>query len=162
MYETVVTVVGNVAAVVDRRQLPDGTVVTNFPLISTQRRYDKTAGRWVDGDRFHVDVTCWRGLAENVAASIEKGDPVVVTGRMYTRSYEHDGRRHWRVTLEAQSVGPDLTWCTAAVNRTRRRTATDTDGAGPASPDAGSSAGSHGAAVAAAPALVGAVPGAEG
>jgi single-strand DNA-binding protein len=124
MYETHVTVVGNVATAIANHRLADGTVVANFRVGSTQRRYDRTGGGWVDGDSLYVDVTCWRSLADNVVASLVKGDPVAVTGRLYTRTFEHEGQRRTAVTLEAQSVAVDLTWCTAVLTRTRRRTAT--------------------------------------
>ena len=129
MYETVITVVGTVITPVDRHRLADGTVVANFRVVSTQRRYDKATGGWVDGEKLYIDVKCWRDLAENAAASLDKSDPVMVSGRLYTRSYEQNGQRRWTVTLEAQSVGPDLAWCTAAVTRSRRRGASADGGA---------------------------------
>jgi single-strand DNA-binding protein len=171
MYETHVTVVGNVATAIAQHRLADGTVVANFRVGSTQRRYDRASGGWVDGDSLYVDVTCWRSLAENAVASLVKGDPVVVTGRLYTRTYEHEGQRRTAVTLEAQSVAADLAWCTAVLTRTRRRTAaasTASDapaddqpepvGAAPlsAAPDGGEEPADGGAR------LVGAAPGNEG
>ena len=123
MYETVMTVVGTVVTPIDSRRLADGTAVANFRVGSTQRRYDRATGGWVDGDKLYVDVKCWRDLAENTTSSLGKGDPVVVTGRLYTRNYEHEGQRRTAMTLEAHSVAADLSWCTAVVTRTRRRTA---------------------------------------
>ena len=49
-------------------------------------------------------MRCWRRLAENAAASLVKGDPVVVTGKLYSRNYEHEGQRRTAVTVEAQNV----------------------------------------------------------
>lgn len=160
MYETVITVVGSVISAVDRHRLPDGTVVANFRMVSTQRRYDRATGGWVDGDKLYIDVKCWRDLAENTVASLGKGDPVVVTGRIYTRGYEQNGQRRWTVTLEAQSVGPDLTWCTAVVNRARRRAAGGADAAGHTG-ERGPS-GDEPVAASGGGALVGAAPGGEG
>lgn len=121
MYDTRLTVVGNLVNAVDLSRLPDGRAVANFRVASTQRRYDRAAGAWVDGDTLYVDVTCWRELAENADASLVKGDPVVVTGRFYTRNYEHEGQRRSAMTLEAHSIGPDLARSTAVVSRMRRR-----------------------------------------
>jgi single-strand DNA-binding protein len=125
MYETQVTIVGNVVNTIDKRELSNGTAVANFRVGSTERRYDKASGGWVDGDRLYVDVTCWRSLAENAAASLVKGDPVVVTGRLFTRNYEHEGQRRSSMTLDANSVAADLSRCTATVTRTRRSAATE-------------------------------------
>jgi single-strand DNA-binding protein len=56
-----------------------------------------------------VRVTCWRRLAEGVNQSVVTGDPLVVTGRMYTRDWVGDDGQH-RVSyeLEAVAVGHDL------------------------------------------------------
>ena len=121
MFETRLTVVGKLVTEVDRRRFADGGVVANFRVVSTERRYDRSAAGWTDGDRLFLDVTCRRQVAENAFASLVKGDAVVVTGRLYTREFEHEGRRRSTVTLEAHSVAADLTWCTAVVNRTGRR-----------------------------------------
>jgi single-strand DNA-binding protein len=167
MFETHMTVVGKLVTGVDQRRFADGSVVANFRVVSTERRYDRTTGGWSDGDKLFLDVTCWRRLAENAFASLVKGDAVVVTGRLYTREFEHEGRRRSTVTLEAQSVAADLAWCTAVLNRTGRRAAAS---AGPETPGDDHRASVDGAAVMDAdtgPAddasrLVGAAPGGEG
>ena len=168
MYETHMTVVGNLATGVTERRFADGTPVANFRVASTERRYDRASGGWGDGDSLYVEVTCRRQLAENAAASLVKGDPVVVTGRLFTRDYEHQGQRRSTMTLEAQSIGADLSWCTAVVSRTRRRPGGQTGGSGSGTEQGGpaesASAASADAARAPddAPRLVGAAPGGEG
>ena len=119
MYETNVTVVGRLATDVGWSRLGDGTVVANFRVASTERRYDRATGGWVDGEKLFVDVRCWRRLAENAAASLVKGDPVVVTGKLYSRNYEHEGQRRTAVTVEAQNVAADLSRCTVVLKRDR-------------------------------------------
>ena len=120
MYETHLTVVGRLATDVDGRRLTSGTTVANFRIASTERRFDQTGGGWGDGDTLFIDVRCWRGLAENAIASLKKGDPVVVTGRVFTRDYEHQGQHRTTTTLEARSVAADLAHCTVVLTRTRR------------------------------------------
>jgi single-strand DNA-binding protein len=135
MYETHVTVVGNLATGVDRNRLTDGTTVAKFRLASTERRYDRTTGGWVDGETLFLDVRCWRALADNANASLVKGDRVVVTGRLYTREYEQEGQRRSAIRLEAQSVAADLSRCTAVLTRTRKQDGTavaDAEGQGDA------------------------------
>jgi single-strand DNA-binding protein len=120
VYETQLTVVGRLASDVDGRRLSSGTTVANFRIASTERRFDQTRGGWGDGDTLYMDVRCWRGLAENAVRSLKKGDPVVVTGRVFTRDYEHQGQRRTAITLEARSVAADLAHCTVLLTRTRR------------------------------------------
>ena len=86
MNETTVTVIGNVVDEPQRRKTEAGISVTNFRVASTARRYDRQDGRWIDGDSLYLKVSCWRQLADNVDRSVVKGDPIVVTGRLYTRS----------------------------------------------------------------------------
>jgi single-strand DNA-binding protein len=120
MHETNMTIVGNVISDPRQRRTAEGTKVVSFRMASNERRYDKAADQWVDGDHLYVTVTCWRRLAAGVAASLVKGDPVMVRGRLYTRDYEVEGQRRYSTEVEAASVGPDLARCTADVQRPRR------------------------------------------
>lgn len=142
MYETHMTLVGTLITPLNRRWLADGTCVVSFRVASNTRRYDRASDGWVDGDRVYLSVTCWRRLAANVYASFSTGDPIIVQGRIYTRSYEKDGQRHSITEMEALAVGPDLTRCTAAVTRTKRATVAasiegESSGTGSGAPDEG-------------------------
>ncbi|MBA2308221.1 MAG: single-stranded DNA-binding protein [Pseudonocardiales bacterium] len=125
MNETVTTIVGNVISELTPRRTAAGVRVVGFRMASNERRFDKATGEWVDGDRLYVSVTCWRKLAIGVSASLVKGDPVVVTGRLYTREYEYEGKHRSVTELEANAVGPDLSRCTADVQRVRREATAD-------------------------------------
>ena len=110
MFETNVVVVGNVLTAPEwRRTTSTNALVANFRVASTARRLDRESGRWVDGNQFRVRVNCWRRLAEGVAASVRVGDPVVVTGRLFTRDWtDAEGNPRLTYELEAVSVGHDL------------------------------------------------------
>lgn len=120
MYETHLTIVGTLITVVGKRRLLDGTTVVSFRVASNERRYDQATETWTDGDTLYVTVTCWRKLAENVHASLVVGDPIIVRGRLVSRSYDKDGRRHTVTEMQASAVGPDLARSTAVVSRTKR------------------------------------------
>jgi len=115
--ETTVTIVGRVINVPEYRHTANDVEIAKFRMASNERRYDKESGTWVDGDTLYVNVTCWRRLAFGVHACIDKGDPVVVTGRLYTRGFEVDGQRRSMTELDATSIGPDLARCTVKVHR---------------------------------------------
>lgn len=117
MRETLVTVTGNVISDLRSRRTGDGARLVSFRLASNERKFDRDTDSWVDGDRFFATVTCWRRLAEGVAGSLAKGDPVVVTGRLFTRNYEVEGQRRSSTELDAYAVGPDLGRCTADIRR---------------------------------------------
>jgi single-strand DNA-binding protein len=107
--ETVVTLVGNVASDVRTTTSQAGVPISSFRMASTTRRYDRGRGGWADVDTLYVTVVCWRSLAENVSASLGKGDPVVVQGRVRMRQWSgEDGRSGTAVELEASTAGHDL------------------------------------------------------
>jgi single-strand DNA-binding protein len=120
MHETYTTVVGNIATRVDLRSLQDGTVLASFRVATTERRRDRDTGSWRDGESLYLQVTCWRALAENVHRSLGVGDPVVIHGKLFTRSWEKDGKRQSAVEMEGHTVGPDLARSTAVVTRPSR------------------------------------------
>lgn len=133
MFDTPITVVGNVLAAPEwRRTRNTNALVVNFKVASTARRYDKETGRWVDGDSLRVRVVCWRKLAENVALSVMVGDPVIVSGRLYTREWtDEQGQKHLSYELEAVAVGHDLARGVGKFARRRGAASTDVvDGPG--------------------------------
>jgi single-strand DNA-binding protein len=108
MFETVTTIVGNLVDEPKMRQTESGIEVAGFRIASTSRRYDRHSGEWVDGASVYLGVACWRALGANVCASLKKGDPVIVYGKLQTRQYEKDGQIRSAYELEAFAVGPDL------------------------------------------------------
>jgi single-strand DNA-binding protein len=128
MFDTYVTVVGNVLHEPEQRQTTTtGAVVTTFKIASTARRMDRQSGKWTDGNSLRVRVTCWRSLASNVRQSVRVGDPLVVHGRLFTRDWEDEnGNRRLAYELEAIAVGHDLSRGRAVFERARPRTGTST------------------------------------
>lgn len=122
MRETPVTVVGTlVSDMRPRRVGPDAALVLNFRVACNERRFDKASESWVDGESLYLSVSCWRRLAEN-AASLVKGDPVIVRGKLRTREWTTEqGERRSVVELEANSIGPDLARCTVTVRKQQRQ-----------------------------------------
>lgn len=118
MNETHVTIVGNVASEVRYATTEGGVAVASFRVASTPRRY--TQGQWSDGHTSYVTVKCWRGLADNVRASLSKGQPVVLHGRQTVRPWERDGKTGTSVDIDADAVGHDLRWGTTAFTNTTR------------------------------------------
>ncbi|GAC1326157.1 MAG: single-stranded DNA-binding protein [Mycobacteriales bacterium] len=121
------TLVGNVVSDPQLRVTKDGVPVANFRMASTPSRYDGVAGQWRDGETIFMGVTCWRSMAQNVQASMHKGDPVVVTGKLAQHSFEgKDGQLRTSYEIEAIAVGPDLSRGTAKFTRTRSSEAAGT------------------------------------
>jgi single-strand DNA-binding protein len=105
-----ITVVGHVAASPRLRALAGGTVVADFRVAMTPSRFDKTTEAWVDLETLWFNVSCWRALGEHAALSFNKGDKVVVTGTLSTRSWtSKEGEARTNLEIDATSVGMDLT-----------------------------------------------------
>ena len=120
MNNSVIQVIGNVATEVRFNTTADGIPVANFRLAATERKFDKETSRWVDGEVNWYTVSCWRALAENVAASIQKGDPIFVTGRLNVRTWERDDRSGTTLDVTADVVGHDLSRGTSDFKRTSK------------------------------------------
>ncbi|NLT53727.1 MAG: single-stranded DNA-binding protein [Actinomycetales bacterium] len=121
MNEPYLTMAGIVGSDLRTVVIDDHLPITSFRLGSTTRRYDRSVGGWVDGETTWVTVTCFRGLARNVAKSIAKRDRVVVHGRLRVRLWRRDdGEHRTSVEVEADSVGHDLTFGTSILTRTPR------------------------------------------
>jgi single-strand DNA-binding protein len=107
MFETPITVVGNIVNDPQGRRVGDQEVM-KFRVASNSRR--RTAdGNWEPGNSLFVTVNCWGRLVTGVGAALRKGDPVIVVGHVYTSEYEdRDGNRRSALEMRATSVGPDL------------------------------------------------------
>ena len=117
MFETPLTVVGNVVNDPKRRRVGDQEVL-KFRVASNSRR--RTAdGTWEPGNSLFITVNCWGRLVSGVGASLGKGSPVIVTGHVYTSEYEdRDGNQRSNLEMRAIAVGPDLSRCLARVEKT--------------------------------------------
>ncbi|WP_131746078.1 single-stranded DNA-binding protein [Frankia sp. Cppng1_Ct_nod] len=130
MIEASLTLLGNLVDDPELRCTQNGNFVCSLRLACTSRRFDRTQNRWVDSNTVFVTVTCWRQLAENVGASLHKGDRTLVIGRLRQRSFEtQDGSRRVVYEVDADAIGVDLTRQSAEVRRVVR---SQTEGDGPA------------------------------
>ena len=124
-----ITITGNVTREPELRFTPAGAALCEFGVAWNLRKQNG------EDEAMFFNVTCWRSLAENVAESIDKGDRVIVTGRLNWRSWETDaGEKRQVVDIQAEEVGPSLQWASADVTRNER-----SDGGAPA-PSQGQSA----------------------
>jgi single-strand DNA-binding protein len=112
-----ITVRGFVATEIKSSTTPGGVGTASFRMGSTERRYDRAASTWVDGNTNWFTVQGYRQLAGNLGCSIKKGQRVIVVGRLKMRSWEKDGRIYHSAEIDAESVGHDLMWGSANYTR---------------------------------------------
>ncbi len=116
-----VTVVGWVGSDVRSYHLDGGgTPYAQFRLASTRRVYDRESGTYRDGPTVWWTVKVWRQVADNVARSLHKGDPVVVVGRVGTSEWTSPEGPRTELVLEAVALGHDLVFGTTAFRRSTR------------------------------------------
>jgi len=137
MFETPLTVVGNIVNDLTRRRVGDQEVL-KFRVASNSRRR-AADGTWEPGNSLFVTVNCWGRLVSGVGASLGKGLPVIVTGHVHTSEYEdREGVRRSSLEMRATAVGPDLSRCIARVEKTA---SSGSKAAGGPTPDPESEAG---------------------
>lgn len=94
------------------------TPFTSFRMANTRRYFDRALNAWTDGRTEWFTVKVWRQSALNVAASLRKGDPVLVHGRLSTEHWDGPDGPRTTLVLEALAIGPDLTYGRASFART--------------------------------------------
>ena len=114
----IVTIRGFAATRPELRALPSGVPVASFRVASTPRWFDTASGTWQQGRTNWYTVTAFRRLAKNIAASIDKGHPVLLTGRLQIKQFTHkDGSSGSSAEIDAQSIGVDLGYGTCIFER---------------------------------------------
>lgn len=114
-----VTVIGNLCAEPDLRHTPGGVPVADLRIAENRRSKDQ-AGEWRTETSFH-SVICWRDLATHAAASLGKGDRVVVVGRLRQDNWTTEkGEAKARYVIDADDLAASIRFTTLAVTRTHR------------------------------------------
>ena len=122
MSDSTITIRGWLGADVTRRQVGD-VPVASFRLACTPRKYNRRTETWSEGLTQWYTVTAWRALADNCASSLRRGDPVVVHGRLETRTYVNANNVEvLSFEIDALHVGHDLSRGTSAFTRRQRET----------------------------------------
>ncbi|HNM96618.1 MAG TPA: single-stranded DNA-binding protein [Marmoricola sp.] len=124
MNETWATLQGWVGTDVIARDTPYGTV-TSFRIGCTPRFMRN--GQWSNGTTSWYTVNAWRTLGDNVARCVQKGDAVVVHGRMRLDTWRRtEGEPETtRAIIEATFVGHDMNRGTSVFARSAKTDRTE-------------------------------------
>jgi|CryBogDrversion2_10_1035300.scaffolds.fasta_scaffold00014_13 single-strand DNA-binding protein len=114
-----VTIIGNIVRDPEIRFSQSGLAFLPFSVAVNNRK--NVNGTWEDNVSF-FDVTAFGEQAENVAATVAKGDRVIVTGKLQQESWEdkETGAKRSKVAIVADEIGTSLRWATAQVAKTPR------------------------------------------
>jgi single-strand DNA-binding protein len=117
MNDTYVTVFGNIVDQPRHLQTAGGSLA-KFRVATKPRSFRD--GTWVDGEPSFYDVTCWKNVADHVAGSLAKGEPVLVHGRLMVREWVTENSSGKSVEITADHVGHDLRFGTSSFRRAGR------------------------------------------
>ena len=102
---------GNVGAAPETRTTTGGTKITNFSLATSRPKRDSEGkilkdenGRRIEDTEWHR-ITCFNGIGKSVADNVEKGQKVMVRGRIhYTRWTDQQDIERFGVEIIADEV----------------------------------------------------------
>jgi single-strand DNA-binding protein len=127
MADNTITLVGNLTRDPELRYTSGGRGVASFG-VAVNRRY-QVNGEWQEQTSF-FNVVAWGTLGENAAGSLNKGNRILVYGRLEQRTWEtQEGEKRSVVEVVADEIGPSLRWAQAHVEKTSRSNADGSGGA---------------------------------
>ena len=127
MADNTITLVGNLTRDPELRYTSGGRGVASFG-VAVNRRY-QVNGEWQEQTSF-FNVVAWGTLGENAAGSLNKGNRILVYGRLEQRTWEtQEGEKRSVVEVVADEIGPSLRCAQAHVEKTSRSNADGSGGA---------------------------------
>jgi single-strand DNA-binding protein len=117
--EPTIALGGHLGGDPELRYTPNGVAVCDLRVATTPRR--QVGEVWEDRETIWFKVSCWRQVAEHVAASFKKGDKVLVQGKLLQQTYERqDGTTGVSLVVDAALIGADVGRFAVDVKRTVR------------------------------------------
>ena len=110
------TLLGNLIAEPYFKTFNSGNAVLRFRVATSDAKKEKNDNGnevWRDYNQFYVDVECWGQLAVNAGASLRKGFPVIVIGKLVHEYWEGKDEKgepalRSKTMLKARHVAFDL------------------------------------------------------
>lgn len=122
--QNLVILTGNVGATPEVRTTQGGTKITNFSLATSRPKRDQDGKTMKDGEVCRVEdtewhrITCFGGVGQTVAQYVEKGQKVMVRGRIhYTRWTDDQNIERYCVEI----IADEVTFLSYGKNRQERQ-----------------------------------------
>lgn len=107
-----ITIEGRLTADPELRFGNSGTAIASFTVVAADRKKDSN-DQWVDDKTLFLRCTAFRKIAENIAESCEKGDLVLVTGKLSTNEWtDKEGNKRSTTELVVDTFGVSLAFRT--------------------------------------------------
>ncbi|WP_242141080.1 single-stranded DNA-binding protein [Sphingomonas sp. TREG-RG-20F-R18-01] len=128
--QNLVILAGNVGATPEVRTTQGGTKITNFSLATSRPKRDQDGKTMKDGEGRRVEdtewhrITCFNSVGKTVAQYVEKGQKVMVRGRIhYTRWTDDQSIERYGVEI----IADEVTFLSYGKNRQERQGAAQDD-----------------------------------
>ncbi len=128
--QNLVILAGNVGASPEVRTTQGGTKITNFSLATSRPKRDHDGKTVKDGEGRRVEdtewhrITCFNGVGKTVTQYVEKGQKVMVRGRIhYTRWTDDQNIERYGVEI----IADEVTFLSYGKNRQERQGAAQDD-----------------------------------
>ncbi|GAA3920846.1 single-stranded DNA-binding protein [Microbacterium invictum] len=114
-----VTLEGNLTSDPEHGGSDNGTDWARFGIAINDRRLNETTGTWEDAGTVFHRVVVFNQQARHVAASLRKGDSVVVAGELRFGTYTDKESGQTRETRDviAENVGASLKFADVGIDR---------------------------------------------
>lgn len=113
-----ITVSGRLGGDPELRYTTSGRGVASGNL-AVDHRFQRN-GEW-ESETSWLNIVAWADLGEHFASSCNKGDRIIVVGRMSQRSYEtKEGEKRYAYEIIADDIGPSLKWAEATIQKVER------------------------------------------
>lgn len=96
-----VILVGNITRDIEVNYTAAGKAVATIGLASTHRF--KSGGEMKEETCF-INAVIWGERAENCKDSLNKGDPILIIGRLQSRQYEKDGQKRNVIEVVVEDI----------------------------------------------------------
>lgn len=106
MYLNKVMLYGNLTRDPELKALPSGQQVASFSL-ATNRSYKDKDGQQKEQVEYH-NIVAFGRTAEVIGQYMKKGKPMMVDGRLQTRTWDKDGVKQYRteIVVDSFQFGP--------------------------------------------------------
>lgn len=98
-----VIIAGHLGRDPESRSFDNGGSVCNFSIATSEKWKDRQTGEPRERTDWH-NIVCRNRLAEVASKYLGKGSPVLIDGRLRTRSYEKDGQTRYVTEVHADRV----------------------------------------------------------
>ena len=88
----------------EQRATGQGTPILSFRLAFNDSKFNDQTNKFETARSFFVDASAWDDLAKRLAGVLAKGDQVYVEGRLETQSWEKDGEKKSKPSLNVRML----------------------------------------------------------